>query len=82
MDIAELRSELGLSLEAFAQRLDLKSKGYVKDLESGRARPSVKVALDIEQLSDGRIAAASLNPDVALVEAAIAERATSDEAAA
>jgi transcriptional regulator with XRE-family HTH domain len=81
MDIKSLRAELGLSLEAFAQAIGVSSKGYASDLEKG-ATPSVKVALEIEKLSAGRIAAATLNPDVARVEAAIAERQAGDEAAA
>lgn len=67
MQIAELRAELGLSLEGFAQLLGLNSKGYVHALEGENPRCSVKVALDIEKISDGRISADSLNPDVGLV---------------
>jgi len=66
MKISELRSELGLTLEGFATALGLKSKGYAFDIEKG-AVPSVKVALEIERLSEGRINAADLNPDVARV---------------
>lgn len=69
MDIAELRSEMGLSLEAFAERLGLKSKAYAHEIES-TGKCTVRIALKIEELSEGRIAAASLNPDVGLVEAA------------
>jgi transcriptional regulator with XRE-family HTH domain len=69
MDIASLRTELGLSMEAFAAALGLKSRGQAHDLEAGKRRPSVRVALEIERLSDGRLRAADLNPDVALVEA-------------
>lgn len=66
MTIAELRTELGLTLEGFASLLGLKSKGYASDIENG-AVPSVKVALEIERLSGGRIDAAGLNLDVARV---------------
>lgn len=69
MTIAELRAELGLSLEAFANAVGLSSKGYAHALEQGGSC-SVRVALEIEKLSGGRIAAASLNPDVGLVETA------------
>lgn len=69
MTISELRKELGLSLETFASRIGLSSKGYASDIEKG-STPSVRVALEIERLSDGRINAASLNPDVARVRAA------------
>ena len=65
--VAALRKELGLTLEAFARSLDLKSKGHAKDIEKGQ-RCSVRVALEIEKLSNGRIPAATLNPDIALVE--------------
>lgn len=75
MDIPSLRKHLGLSHEAFAAALGLKSRGQAHDLEAGKRRPSVRVALEIERLSEGRISAASLNPDVALVEAFRAEAA-------
>ena len=65
--VASLRKELGLTLEAFAEKLGLSSKGYVSGIESG-GRCSVAVALKIEELSGGRIPASSLNPDVGLVE--------------
>lgn len=68
MTISELRAELGLSLEAFAKAVGLSSKGYASDLEKGQATCSVRVALEIERLSGGRIAANSLNADVGLVE--------------
>lgn len=67
MEIGSLRKELNLSLEGFAELLGLRSKGHAHDIESGVTRPSVRVALEIERLSDGRIDAAGLNPDVALV---------------
>lgn len=66
MKIIDLRKDLGLTLEGFAGLLGLKSKGHVSDIENG-AVPSVKVALEIERLSEGRINAADLNPDVARV---------------
>ena len=77
MDIPSLRKEMGLSQEAFAARVGLRSKGHVSDLErSGTA--SVRVALEIERLSAGRILARDLNPDVALVEEFRAEDAAND----
>ena len=69
MTVAELRKTLGLSQEEFAARVGLSSKSYVSEIEAG-ARCSVRVALEIERLSEGQIAAASLNPDVGLVEQA------------
>lgn len=68
MDITSLRKELGLSQEAFAARVGLKSKGHVSDLERSGGT-SVRVALEIERLSGGRIPAGSLSTDVALVDA-------------
>lgn len=68
MRISELRRSLSLSQEAFAKAVGLASKGYVSDLETADdPRCSVKVALEIEKLSEGKISAASLNPDVGLV---------------
>jgi transcriptional regulator with XRE-family HTH domain len=66
MTIAELRKEMGLSLEGFAELLGLSSKGYAHALEQPEnpATPSVKVALEIERISSGRINAADLNDDV------------------
>lgn len=69
MTIAELRKEMGLSLEAFAAEVGLKSKGQMQLIEKG-ASPSVAVALRIEKLSDGRIQAAQLNPTIAMIEEA------------
>ena len=66
MTIKELRDHLGLTLEGFAAALGLKSKSQAWDIESGVA-PSVRVALEIERLSEGKIDAASLNADVARV---------------
>jgi transcriptional regulator with XRE-family HTH domain len=79
MNIAELRQEMGLSLEAFALRVGLSSKGYASQLERGEVTCSVRAALEIEKLSGGRIPASSLNSDVALVEEA--RRRQRDEAA-
>ena len=75
MSIRELREKLGLSQEAFAGRLGLKSKGHVSDLESGKCLPSVAVALELERLSEGELSASALNADVALIAAHIQERA-------
>lgn len=75
MTIAELRKSLSLSQEEFAKAVGLTSKSYVSELESAEdPRCSVKVALEIERLSDGRISADSLNPDVGLVRSATGGR--------
>jgi len=68
--IADLRRELGLSLEEFGKRIGLSSKGNVSLIERGQAAPSLPVALAIEKLSCGRIDAAALNSDVAAARAA------------
>lgn len=66
MKVSELRKSLGLSQQAFADTLGLSSKSYVCELEiSGKC--SVRIALEIERLSKGEIAAETLNPDVKLV---------------
>lgn len=85
MDIAELRKDLGLSQEAFAARVGLKSKGHLSQIERGEQTPSVRVALEIERVSEGRVKASDLNPDVALVRSFRLEAAndtSSQEAAA
>lgn len=70
LTVADLRkNELKLTLAEFAERIGLKSKGQAKAIED-KQKCSVRVALAIEQLSNGRIPAARLNPDVALIEAA------------
>ena len=79
MEIAALRKELGLSQEAFAVRVGLKSKGHVSTLERTGAA-SLRVAIEIDKLSGGRIPAGSLNPDVALVQRFMAEAANDDAA--
>lgn len=67
MDIATLRAELGLSLEEFAARVGLASRGRMSVIEREN-RCSLDVALKIEALSDAgegpRIDAAKLCEDV------------------
>lgn len=65
MTVNDLRAEFGDSLEAFAARLGLKGKASAHEIEqTGKA--SVRVALEIERLSSGRIPADRLNESVAL----------------
>lgn len=64
MTIADLRRERGETLEAFAVKLGLSSKGQASDIERG-GPCSLRVALTLEELSNGRIDAATLNADVA-----------------
>jgi transcriptional regulator with XRE-family HTH domain len=63
------RKAKGWTLEAAAKEFGLTSKGYLSDIENGK-RCSVSVALEIERATFGDIPAASLSPDVALVEQA------------
>ena len=65
MNIAELRAEMGVSQEEFAALIGLSSKGNVSIIEREN-RCGLRVALKIEQLSDGRVDAASLNDEVRL----------------
>ena len=58
-----------LSLEQAAAKFGIASKGYLSEIENG-ARCSVSVALEIERVTDGAICAATLNPDIALVDKA------------
>lgn len=63
--VANLRSRLGMTLEAFAAAVELKSKGQASEIErTGKCSP--EVALRIEQLSDGEIDAGTLNATIAL----------------
>lgn len=71
--IRALRTEMGLTLDEFAKRIGVGSRGYASGIERG-GPCSVRVALAIEALSDGRISAAQINADVALVESARADR--------
>ena len=63
MQIAELRTELGLSLEAFAARVGIQSRGRMSVIEREN-RCALRVALALEQLSGGRIDAAELCDEV------------------
>jgi len=67
MTISELRKELGLTLAEFAPMIGLTSLGYACEITRGEKPPSIRVAIKLEQLSGGRIKAADLNEDVALV---------------
>lgn len=67
LTIASLRSERQETLEAFGRRIGL-SKSQMHEVEkSGRA--SLRVALAIEALSDGRIDAGDLCEEVRLARA-------------
>lgn len=66
MTILDFRKSLGLTQEQFAERLGLKSKGQISEIESTN-QCSMKVALKLESLSRGAVNAASVCPAVALV---------------
>jgi hypothetical protein len=63
LTIAQLRAELGLSLEQFAEKVGLQSRGRMSVIER-EGRCSLEVALRIETLSGGRIDTAQLSEDV------------------
>ena len=63
MQIADLRTELGLSLEAFAAMVGIQSRGRMSVIEREN-RCALRVALAIERLSDGRVDAAGLCEEV------------------
>lgn len=63
LTIAALRAELGLTLEQFAEKVGLQSRGRMSVIEREQRCP-VHVALRIEELSGGRIDAGELNEDV------------------
>ena len=47
-----IRTQHGMSLRQLADELGFNSHGYVGDLESGRKKPSIEVALKIARLFD------------------------------
>jgi predicted transcriptional regulator len=63
MQIADLRNEMELSLEAFAALVGIQSRGRMSVIEREN-RCALRVALAIEELSTGRIDAADLCDDV------------------
>lgn len=69
MTIADLRAELGMTMDQFAERIGLANRSNVSVIERAN-RCGLKVALRIEQLSRGRVDAATINEDVALSRAA------------
>ena len=56
-----------LTPTALAKAADI-SVSYASQVLSGARKASVRLALAIEHMTDGRIKAADLNPDVALVD--------------
>lgn len=64
MTIAEYRKSRGLTQEAFAAALKLKSKGHLSDIERAN-RASPDVALAIEAHSGGLLDAGAFNAIIA-----------------
>lgn len=81
LSIADLRAELGLSLEEFGKMFGQSSKGTMSLIERGKAPVSLPVALAIERVSGGRIDAAALNADVQAARASIVTCGTCDRRA-
>lgn len=52
----------GMSRSEWAARLGV-SKSYLSELENGKKRPSLEVAVEIERLTDGAVPAASWVPE-------------------
>ena len=63
MDIATYRATHDLSLEAFGALVG-KSKGHIHEVETSM-RCTAKLALAIEEVTDGAVNAADLNPEIA-----------------
>ena len=70
--IASLRAELGMTLEEFGAAVGISSRGQMSVIERGLADCSLITALNIEQFSNGRIDAATLNRDVRMARASCA----------
>lgn len=77
--IKDIRHELGLNQTNFAKLVGVSSKSQVSEIESGKYRPSLKVALEIERLSGGRINASDLNDEVRASRAVILDGLDHDE---
>lgn len=69
ISIADLRTELGDTLQQFGLRIGIASKGNVSVFERENRCP-LAPALRLEELSGGRIDAADLNDDVRAARAA------------
>ncbi len=63
--IAALRAARGETLSQFALAIGCSSKSRVWEFENGKSTPTVAQALRLEELSGGKIDAATLNEDVA-----------------
>lgn len=67
MKIVDFRTDvLKISQEDFAQRLGLKSKSHISEIER-KNRCAPKIALEIERISEGLVSAADISPAVRMV---------------
>jgi transcriptional regulator with XRE-family HTH domain len=79
MDLSAYRKLRGLSLEQVALELGLRSKGYFSRIESGAISTPLRLALQIEEWSNGQVPAAGLvSPEDAALLAKVRQRATAD----
>lgn len=79
--IAALRAERRESLEVFGLAIGVPSKGRVSEIERGIRSVTQAQALAIEELSDGRIDAATLNAEVAAARAGFERVAANEDVA-
>lgn len=63
MDLATYRRSKGLTQAQFARVAGLRSKGYLSRIETGSDKCPLKLALRLEDLSDGKIRAIELVSD-------------------
>lgn len=69
MTLEEYMKLEGLTETAIADRVGV-SQPHIGRIRKRQRRPSPELALKIESLTGGKVSAASLNPDVALIERA------------
>jgi transcriptional regulator with XRE-family HTH domain len=60
MDPVSFRKREGWTQEQFAERLGVRSKGYISRLEAGTQPWPLRLALRLERLSAGVVVAASI----------------------
>lgn len=65
MDLASFRKSKGLSLAAAATEIGLKSRSQLHDIETGRAKCSLRTASRIQEWSSGEVPAEALCPEAA-----------------
>lgn len=62
--IVTWRKRARLSQQQLADKVGLKSRGQIADIERGRQRISTDLAIALDRLSDGALPVASLRPDL------------------